>query len=123
MKIYVICPVRNVTEEQTEQIKQYVADLETEGHEVHYPPRDVNQECDTGWNIVTQHKAAMEACDRVDIFWDKTSSGSHFDLGMAFMANKAVKLVHLYQEDGAGKSYVKVMRIMEENPEYHIVEA
>ena len=56
----------------------------------------------------------MEKVDRVDIFWDKTSSGSHFDLGMAIMKNKPIKLVKTYQEDSAGKSYVKVMKIIEE---------
>jgi hypothetical protein len=114
MKIYVICPVRNVTEEQIEEVRDYVAQLEAEGHDVHYPPRDVEQDDPTGWGIVMGHGNAMKEADRVDIFWDKTSSGSHFDLGMAWSLEKDIKLVKTYQEDGEGKSYVKVMRQWEE---------
>jgi nucleoside 2-deoxyribosyltransferase len=113
MKIYLVCPVRNVTKEQIAEIDAYVEKIEKEGHEVHYPPRDVNQDDETGINIVEAHKNAMMECDRVDIFWDKTSTGSHFDLGMAFMSNKPIKLIRLYQEDSVGKSYVKVMKILE----------
>ena len=113
MYIYIVCPVRNVTLEQTKEIDNYVVSLEREGHKVHYPPRDVNQNDETGINIVDSHKAAMRDANRVDIFWDKTSSGSHFDLGMAIMASKDIKLVKTYQEDNAGKSYVKVMKILE----------
>ncbi len=113
MYIYVVCPVRNVTKEQTQEIDDYVAELEREGHRVHYPPRDVNQDDETGINIVKAHMKAMKAVDRVDVFWDKTSSGSHCDLGMAIMADKPIRLVKTYQEDSAGKSYVKVIKIME----------
>lgn len=110
MKIYIICPVRNATEEQKKEIDDYVDLLEEDEHIVHYPPRDVNQNDPTGLGIVNAHKTAMENCDRVDIFWDKTSNGSHCDLGMAIMSNKELKLVRAYQEDNAGKSYVKVIK-------------
>lgn len=113
MYIYVICPVRNVIKEQTDEIDKYVETLEKEGHTVHYPPRDVNQNDETGFNIVMAHKKAMIKCDRVDIFWDKTSTGSHQDLGMAIMANKHLHLVKTYQEDLPGKSYVKVIKMIE----------
>ena len=112
MKIYIICPVRNITAEQKKEIDDYVANLEAEGHIVHYPPRDVNQNDETGWNICAQHRAVMKTCDRIDIFWDKTSTGSHFDLGMAFMMEQMpIKLVKKYQDDTAGKSYVKMMKM------------
>jgi len=120
MKIYIICPVRNVTPEQKKEIDDYVANLEKEGHTVHYPPRDVNQNDETGWNILAQHRAIMKTCNRVDVFWDKTSMGSHFDLGMAFMMEQMpIKLVKKYQDDTPGKSFVKAMmmwsgEIMEE---------
>ena len=112
MKIYIVCPVRNVTEEQKKELDTYVEQLEKEGHHVYYPPRDVNQNDETGWNICQAHKKAMIDADRVDVFWDKTSTGSHFDIGMAFMENKKVKLVKTYQEDNPGKSYIKVMKQM-----------
>jgi hypothetical protein len=117
MKIYLICPVRNITEQQSEEIKKYVELLELDGHEVHYPPRDVNQNDETGYNICVAHRFAMINCDRVDIFWDVRSSGSHFDLGMAFVLDKEVKLVKEFVEDNNGKSYLKVIKKMEEENE------
>ena len=113
MKIYLICPVRNVTEEQKKEIDDYVATQEAEGNKVHYPPRDVNQNDETGFNIVVAHRRAMKKCDRVDVFYDKNSTGSHFDLGMAFMEGKKIKLIKAYQEDNAGKSFVKIMKMLE----------
>jgi nucleoside 2-deoxyribosyltransferase len=85
MKIYVITSVRNATEEQKEFADNYVAGLEELGHEVHYPPRDVNQDDESGINICEAHRAAMIECDIVDVIWDPSSTGSHFDLGMAYV--------------------------------------
>lgn len=113
IKIYIVCPVRNVSVEQVEEISKYVNDLENEGHTVHYPPRDVDQDDPTGFEICTSHKKAMQDCDRVDVFWDKTSSGSHFDIGMAFALNKTIKIVKAYQPDNEGKSFLKVMKQLE----------
>lgn len=113
MFIYIICPVTKVKPEQKQEIDEYVKQLESEGHTVHYPPRDVNQNDPTGWNICVAHREAMRKADRVDVFWDTTSSGSRFDLGMAFAYEKPIKLVKLYQPDISGKSYVKVMKIAE----------
>jgi hypothetical protein len=85
-KIYLICPVRNASKDQLEGMREYVANLEAQGHEVHFPPRDVDQSNDDGGvRICYEHRAALFECDRVDIYWDPMSYGSHFDLGMAFM--------------------------------------
>lgn len=84
--VYIICPVRNATAEQRERIDRYVEDLEASGYEVHYPPRDVNQENDDGAiRICQEHRDAMLRCDEVHVWWDRTSTGCHFDLGMAYM--------------------------------------
>lgn len=114
MKIYIICPVRNITESQVAEIENYVAELEKQGYKVHYPPRDVNQNDETGYNICEAHRYAMYTCDRVDIFWDINSKGSHFDLGMAFALKKEWKLVKAFQEDNSGKSYLKVIKLVEQ---------
>jgi hypothetical protein len=117
MKIYLICPVRNITEEQNQEIKEYVELMERDGNKVHYPPRDVNQNDETGYNICLSHKTAIVSCDRVDIFWDVHSSGSHFDLGMAFSLNKKIKLVKAFIEDSNSKSYLKVIKKLGEDNE------
>lgn len=115
MKIHLICPVRNVTEEQQKEIDDYCASLETEGHTVHNPKYAVDQNDETGYNICIGHLRSMSEACRVDVFWDVTSKGSHFDLGMAFALEKEVKLVKIYQPDNEGKSYVKVMGLMNNN--------
>lgn len=111
--IYLICPVRNITPEQQTIIDEYVKHLEIKGFEVHYPPRDVDQDDPTGMGICLAHAEAMERCGYVHIFWDGKSTGSHFDLGMAFMAHKPVYLVQSFTPDNEGKSYFKVIREME----------
>jgi hypothetical protein len=113
MKIHIICPVRNVTEEQQNEIDNYVIQLENEGHWVHNPKYAVDQDDETGWNICEGHFDSMKYSDRIDIFWDVNSKGSHFDLGMAFALQIPVKIVKVYQPDTEGKSYVKVMKEME----------
>jgi hypothetical protein len=113
MRIHLICPVRGVTEEQQKEIDDYVSQLMNEGHTVHNPKYAVDQSDPTGHTICSGHLRSMKMCDRVDIFWDVNSKGSHFDLGMAFALGKSIKLVKTYQPDTDGKSYVKVMQIME----------
>jgi len=113
MKIHLICPVRNVTPEQQEEIDTYVEALRLEGHTVHNPRYDVDQDDTTGMGICAGHLNSMLTANRVDVFWDVNSKGSHFDLGMAFAMHRAIKIVKLYQPDNEGKSYVKVMQSIE----------
>lgn len=113
MKIYLTCPVRNATPEQVQALEDYVSMLEANGNTVHLPHRDVEQDDPTGgWNICCAHLKAMQECDRVDIFYDETSGGSKFDLGMAWALGKPVYLVDVFVDDGgAAKSYLKVVKI------------
>jgi len=113
MRIHLICPVRDVTPEQQAEIDDYVRQLEAEGHVVHNPKYAVDQEDPTGWHICEGHYNSMVQSERVDIFWDVNSKGSHFDLGMAFALGIPVKVVKLYEPDTEGKSYVKVMYEMQ----------
>lgn len=110
MKIHLICPVRGVTDEQQKEIDDYAKSLETQGHTVHNPKYAVDQDDETGYRICWGHLQSMKIANRVDIFWDVTSKGSHFDVGMAFAMNKAIKLVKAYQPDNEGKSYLKVLQ-------------
>lgn len=114
-KVYIVCPVRDAAPEITQEIQEYVDGLEKEGLDVHFPPRDVEQEDPTGgYRICSEHLAAMIDCNEVHIFWDKDSKGSHFDVGMAFALNKKMKLVKAFHKDGEGKSYHKAIQKIEE---------
>ena len=110
MRIYLICSVRNATDEQIQFAENYVKQLEEAGHVVHYPPRDVDQTDDgTGLNICISHAAAIRKADEVHILWDKDSKGSHFDLGMAFVLDKPFVYVDNY-ETTPYKSYGNVIK-------------
>ena len=101
MKIYIICPVRNQTENQGFVLGDYVKKLENQGNSVFYPMRDAPQESKTGYEIVMSEFNAM---------WDVNSKGSHFDLGMCLAMGKIIKIIHQFQEDVDGKSYIKVIK-------------
>jgi len=109
MRIHLICPVRNATEEQQREIDEYAIKLENEGHIVHNPKYAVDQNDPSGWNICMAHLKSMEISDRVDVFWDPTSYGSHFDLGMVFALRLPVKIVKMYDERKNEKSYSNVL--------------
>ena len=108
--IYIICPVRNITKEQKEEIDAYIRLLELSGESVFYPLRDAPQNDESGLKICKAEAAAIKKSRRIDIFWDVTSLGSHLNMGMAFIENKKMKLVKGYQKNGKGKSYLKVIK-------------
>ena len=86
IRVYLVCPVRNATPEQTAEIKAYVEGLEANGYLVHWPARDTIQEDETnGWQVCEQNGEAIMGADEVHVWWDPKSQGSMFDLGMAWM--------------------------------------
>lgn len=86
-KTFLICPVRGHDMQETEDI---VKKLESEGWKVHWPPRDTNQEDEHGYNICTENMNAIKYADVVHIVWDGKSTGSVFDMGMAFALGKKI---------------------------------
>ena len=109
MKIYIVCAVRNATAARVAELREYAEAKRAEGHHVHFPPDDAPQEDPTGEAICSTHLAAMRECDEVHVFWDVKSSGSHFDIGMAYALGKPMRPVACETPDGPEKSYWKVM--------------
>jgi len=93
-KIFLICPVRGVTDEEKEFLNNYLINLESTGYRVHYPPRDTNQDDPIGINICSQNRDAIKKADEIHIYWNSKSEGSLFDFGMAFMAEKPIRLIN-----------------------------
>lgn len=117
MFIYILCPVTKATPEQIELLERHTKELESEGHTVHLPHRDVEQDPSrdsVGYTICALHREAMEEADRVDILWDYTSNGSHFDLGMAFALRKPLYLIDVAHPDWGGRSFLKVIQTLVE---------
>ena len=87
MKIFLICSVREVTDEEKAAQLKYVGKLEAEGHEVYWPTRD-NEHQDTdkvGLQICKKNAQEMLESDEVHVWYSQKSEGSKFDLGMAFV--------------------------------------
>src|SRR5208337_4579267 len=104
MKIFLICPVRNATPEETKAIQDYVADLEVKGHQVYWPARDTDQVDSIGLRICKDNRKAIKEADVIHVWWNPNSTGSLFDLGMAFMSDKPIAVVNGV-ESTVGKSF------------------
>lgn len=107
MKIFIICTVRKATEEYRKKLEEYVSKLEGEGHTVHLPHRDTNQEA-SGYDICLQNCWAIAESDEVHIFYNPESQGCHFDLGVAFAFRKKIIVIENVPY-GEGKSYPRMI--------------
>lgn len=105
--IFIICTVRNASDEYRQQLEKYVVALETNGHNVHLPHRDTNQN-QKGLYICRQNRQAILNADEIHIFYNPDSRGTHFDMGMAFALNKKIVIVNNIQF-GKGKSFAKML--------------
>ena len=96
-KVFLICPVRNATGEQIARIKCYKKELKASGVELFYPADDnpLEHTDNIGYEICRANADAIKAADEIHIFWDKTSSGSLFDLGVAFGLGKRLFIVNI----------------------------
>jgi hypothetical protein len=116
--IFIICTVRLG---ENPKAVEYVKKMEAEGWEVHYPPRDTNQEDPTGgWRICVENRAAIRAADEVHIFYDARSQGIHFDIGMCYALDKHIKLIDVSEQENkdyptqkSGKSYLNMVKYWE----------
>jgi len=106
MKITIICSVRAGT---PDEVYNYVAELERNGHQVYFPPRDTPQDDITGLNICLRMCHQIRLADEIHIFYNKDSQGVHFDMGCAFAMGKKWKLVNS-PPDNNEKSYIKVIK-------------
>ena len=106
-KTFLICPVRG---KDANDLMWVVEKLESEGWDVHYPPRDTNQIDPTGYRICTDNVDAIKDSDVVHIYYDPNSRGSLFDLGAAFALNKKLVVINKEELDLTdGKSFVNMI--------------
>lgn len=118
--IFIIRPVRNVTEEVKAKIADHVAKLEAQGHKVYDPDRDnPYQKTDLiGIKIIKHNRYKMDIADEVRIWYDKGSTGSIFDIGMfsVFTMRGFKKFVIINREEVAStpdKSFQNVVLTLE----------
>jgi hypothetical protein len=90
--IFIISPVRGVSEGELEELREYCNKLENMGYRVHLPIRDTKQDQDE-MSICTQNMEAIKKADEIHVYYNSSSRGIHFDLGMAFALNKKIVVV------------------------------
>ena len=108
MKIFIICPVRNASQEVKDKLEMYVNLLENQGHTVHLPHRDTKQDA-RGIEICTENARAIGDSDEVHIFYTNASTGTHFDMGVSFALGKKIYIVDSDPVPAVGKSFSKML--------------
>ena len=97
-KIFLICPVRRATEEQRKMFEDFVARKYEEGYIIHAPHMHTNQiDPLGGYSICKQNAEAIASSNEVNMYYDQESTGSVFDLGVAYALGKP--LVILIEKD------------------------
>lgn len=105
-KSFLICPVRGV---DPEAARGFVSQIEADGYNLHWPPRDTDQDDAVGLRICSDNLAVIAAADVVHVIWDGNSQGCLFDLGMAFALGKKIVPLSLPDETD-GKSFQNMVR-------------
>jgi nucleoside 2-deoxyribosyltransferase len=91
-KIYIICSVRGATDNDRTNLEDYTKKLENQGHKVHLPHRDTDQD-NTSIGICNENLQATKWADEIHVFFSNKSQGGYFDMGMAFALEKPIKLI------------------------------
>ena len=94
-KIFLICPVRNATKEQRKWIENFVKEKNNEGYIIHAPHIHTRQiDLFGGYAICVQNANAVATSSEINIYYDQTSTGSVFDLGVAYALHKPLKILN-----------------------------
>jgi len=107
MKIFIICSVRNADEQYRHKLEEFARSLEIAGHIVHLPHRDTDQNA-SGIDICIQNLNAIRSADFIYVFFNSSSTGTHFDLGSAWALNKPIKIIE-NEQYGPGKSFARMI--------------
>lgn len=80
-----------------------------QGHEVRIPAFDSHPTLD-GLGACKSNREDVRWADEVHLIWDRRSTGTIFDFGMVFMAEKPLKIIYLEP-----KTFEGVMQKYEES--------
>jgi hypothetical protein len=94
-KHFLICPVRIATPEQRQWIENYVSMMVEKGYVIHAPHlHTVQTDLFGGYGICMQNAEAIGSSECVDILYHQKSTGSAFDLGVAYAFHKPLNLLN-----------------------------
>lgn len=123
LRIFLICPVRGVSEEKEGPILEYVTSLRTQGKIVYYPKEDTIQvDPEGGIRILWDNTWANLEADEVHVWWDESSKGSLYDIGvtMAAAAMGQIRKVVLANPEAVqsteGKSFQNALLALARDP-------
>lgn len=77
-----------------EKFENHKSKLVADGHEVKIPAFDDHPELDD-FGVCIYNRDAIKWADEVHLIWDRRSTGTIFDFGMVFMAEKPLKIIYL----------------------------
>jgi nucleoside 2-deoxyribosyltransferase len=106
-KAFVICSVRKATAEMLEELDRIYEKYTKLGYDVYLPHKRTNQE-GSGYAICTENYEAISKANIVIVVYYKESTGTHFDMGMAFALGKEIIVEHALIESG-GKHYARML--------------
>lgn len=94
-RIFLVCPVRDAKPEEKKWIEEFVRDKTSEGFTIHAPHLHTRQtDLFGGYAICTQNAQALASADEIDIYYSKFSTGTAFDLGVAYALQKPLVLLN-----------------------------
>lgn len=104
--VYILSPVRKVTDEQSAAIESHVLKVKADNNVVFNPKIDAPQADSTGYNIVMTelnflHQASKNN-GRIDIFWNlggSPSEGSRVDMGMGYTLGLRYNLIDVFNKE------------------------
>jgi hypothetical protein len=91
-----------------EKFEIHKVTLEADGHEVKIPAFDYHPELDD-LGVCVHNRDLIRWADEVHLIWDRRSTGTIFDFGMVFMAEKTLKIIYFEP-----KTFEGVMRKYED---------
>lgn len=111
--IYIVCSVRGMDDEYRKKLELYVSELESNGHKVYLPHRDTPQE-KTVFTICKINGNAIINADEIHLFYNPKSQGTHFDLGIAFISEKPIKIIEMDDDTKNEKSFKYMLKDWEQ---------
>lgn len=94
--IFTIMPIRKATEEELDYIKAYTERRERTGQRVYCPWRDnpYEQTDKIGLDICRTNRKAISEAKEIHVYYNSTSEGTKFDIGMATALGKNFRLIN-----------------------------
>ena len=120
--VYMLCPVRNATDEEKIYLLDYKKRLEDKGFKVHYAAETKQEDETGGYRICMDHCDEILNSRTVHVYWNPSSQGSYVDFGSSLIEHKrrgldvllmkrepVKEIIKEQEKKGISKSYERVL--------------